>query len=126
VKCFTIPRSWKQEGVEAFINDALSDPENLMDDYRDEIMQDLIPQKSATSMKSKEKAAIDTSTMLGKIKRNFMDMDTLRKNSDNGNELENSSKKKMKFSEAELNEVNLFELYKNKNADELKDYMRYA
>jgi tryptophanyl-tRNA synthetase len=126
VKCFSLPRSWKKEGIEVFIRDAFHDPENLLDECRDEIMQAFLPQMSASAKKSKEKVAFDTSTILGKIKRNHMDMDSARSNCEDDEKVENASKKMRKLCEEELNEVKLYELYKNKNADELKDYMRYA
>ena len=93
--------------------DELRDPDDILDGYRDEIIAELESKGTATKAPKK---AVDSSTLLGKIKRRYME----------SFDEENRPSKKTKLSKTEKEEVELYEIYKSKNADELKDYMRYV
>ncbi|KAI2489577.1 NAD+ ADP-ribosyltransferase [Fragilaria crotonensis] len=115
IKCFSLPRALKQQGItiESFVLDELKDPDGLLDEHSDEIIAEL---ESKGSAKKTPKKVVDSSTMLGKIKRNY---------AESMDDEEDRPAKKTKLSKTEKEEVELYEIYKNKNADELKDYMRW-
>ena len=85
-----------------------------MDEHSDDIIAEL---ESKGAAKKTPKKVVDSSTLLGKIKRNY---------ADSLDDEEDRPAKKAKLSKTEKEEVELYEIYKSKNADELKDYMRYV
>jgi hypothetical protein len=123
IKCFTFPKALQKEGatVESFLSEDLDDPDDLIEEHREEIMEGI--ESKAAKKTPVKKAAADSSTMLGKIKRNYQAVEGAAADDDDN---EDRPAKKAKLSASEKEEVELYETYMSKNAEELKDYMRYV
>ena len=99
--------------MESFVSNHLEDPDELLDQHREEILNEM---NSKGVEKVTPKKLTDTSTILGKIKRNLLD----------NHDSEERPSKKTKLNKTEQEEVELYNFYKGKSNDELKDYMRYV